>query len=148
MHHKLWLVVHIYHMTRGCAPDRVPQDCLQQVSIECLYYETVLSRCPLTFFLVGFLVAFAEYFLMEARDEYSGYMRVVREKTFMSNLVISFLIENESASYEDLLQRLEVSRQLCLFISTQQMSLNSKLVIACGFLFGIQRIEKDLPMAG
>ena len=47
---------------------------------------------------------------MEARDEYSGYMRVVREKTFMSNLVISFLIENESASYEDLLQRLEVSR--------------------------------------
>ena len=69
-----------------------------------------MSRCPLTFFLVGFLVAFAEYFLMEARDEYSGYMRVVREKTFMSNLVISFLIENESASYEDLLQRLEVSR--------------------------------------
>ena len=52
--------------------------------------------------------AFAEYFLMEPSAEYSRYMSVVREKTFMSNLVISFLIENEAASYEDLLQRLEV----------------------------------------
>ena len=45
---------------------------------------------------------------MEPSAEYSRYMSVVREKTFMSNLVISFLIENEAASYEDLLQRLEV----------------------------------------
>ncbi|XP_067952062.1 DNA (cytosine-5)-methyltransferase PliMCI-like [Watersipora subatra] len=57
--------------------------------------------------VIGFSTAFAEYFLMEASEEYSGYMRVVKEKTFMSNLVISFLIENNSASYEDLLQRLE-----------------------------------------
>lgn len=54
------------------------------------------------------VVAFAEYFLMEPSEQYSGFMAVVREKTFMSNLVISFLIDNESASYEDLLQRLEV----------------------------------------
>lgn len=55
------------------------------------------------------VAAFAEYFLMEPSAEYTGYMSVVKEKTFMSNLVISFLIENEAASYEDLLQRLEVS---------------------------------------
>lgn len=52
--------------------------------------------------------AFAEYFLMEPSNEYSPFMSVVREKTFMSNLVISFLIENESAAYEDLLNKLEV----------------------------------------
>jgi len=46
---------------------------------------------------------------MEPSVEYSGHMSVVKEKTFMSNLVISCLLENSCASYEDLLQRLEVS---------------------------------------
>ncbi|KAF6017679.1 DNMT1 [Bugula neritina] len=57
--------------------------------------------------VIGFSTAFAEYFLMEPSVEYSGHMSVVKEKTFMSNLVISCLLENSCASYEDLLQRLE-----------------------------------------
>lgn len=58
--------------------------------------------------LLGFSTAYGEYYLMEPSDEYEPFMRTVKEKVFMSKLVIEYLIsENwQNPSYEDLLNHL------------------------------------------
>ncbi|CAK9821528.1 DNA (cytosine-5)-methyltransferase PliMCI [Anthophora retusa] len=57
--------------------------------------------------LVGFSTAFADYILMEPSEAYAPFMDVVREKIYMSKLVIEFLLNEVSPSYEDLLNKLQ-----------------------------------------
>lgn len=59
--------------------------------------------------LLGFSTAYGEYYLMEPSDEYAPFMKTVREKIFMSKLVIEFLLAEswQNPSYEDLLNHLQ-----------------------------------------
>ncbi|XP_012137658.2 DNA methyltransferase 1a isoform X2 [Megachile rotundata] len=57
--------------------------------------------------LIGFNTAFGEYILMEPSEAYAPFMDVVKEKIYMSKLVIEFLLDEISPSYEDLLNRLQ-----------------------------------------
>ncbi|XP_054016177.1 DNA (cytosine-5)-methyltransferase 1-like isoform X1 [Hylaeus anthracinus] len=58
--------------------------------------------------LIGFSTAFAEYILMEPSDVYSPFIDVVKEKIYMSKLVIEFLLSEISPTYEDLLNKLQM----------------------------------------
>lgn len=58
--------------------------------------------------LIGFNTAFAEYILMESSEVYASFMDAVKEKIYMSKLVIEFLLDEISPSYEDLLNKLQV----------------------------------------
>lgn len=59
--------------------------------------------------LIGFNTAFAEYILMEPSEAYAPFMDAVKEKIYMSKLVIEFLLDEFSPTYEDLLNKLQVS---------------------------------------
>ena len=52
--------------------------------------------------------ACAEYYLMEPSPEYAPIMDSVREKIYMSKLVIEFVSDNMYPTYEDLLNKLQV----------------------------------------
>ncbi|XP_076753766.1 DNA methyltransferase 1a isoform X1 [Xylocopa sonorina] len=57
--------------------------------------------------LIGFNTAFAEYILMDPSEEYAPFMDIVREKIYMSKLVIEFLLDEINPNYEDLLNKLQ-----------------------------------------
>ncbi|XP_033204996.2 DNA methyltransferase 1a isoform X1 [Bombus vancouverensis nearcticus] len=57
--------------------------------------------------LIGFNTAFCEYILMDPSEEYAPFMDVVREKIYMSKLIIEFLLDEINPSYEDLLNKLQ-----------------------------------------
>ncbi|XP_033326072.2 DNA (cytosine-5)-methyltransferase PliMCI [Megalopta genalis] len=57
--------------------------------------------------LVGFTTAFAEYILMEPAEAYTPFMDSVKEKIYMSKIVIEFLLDEINPSYEDLLNKLQ-----------------------------------------
>lgn len=59
--------------------------------------------------LLGFTTPYGEYYLMEPSEEYAPFMTSVKEKIFMSKLVIEFLIAEswQNPSYEDLLNHLQ-----------------------------------------
>lgn len=59
--------------------------------------------------VIGIATAYGEYYLMEPSEDYAQFMEPVREKIYMSKLVIEFLIEEENPSYEDLLNKLQVN---------------------------------------
>lgn len=59
--------------------------------------------------LIGFSTAYADYILMDASDYYVPFVDAVREKIYMSKLVIEFLVNNEDAAYEDLLNKLQTT---------------------------------------
>lgn len=61
--------------------------------------------------LIGFSTAFGEYYLMEPSEAYAPLMESVKEKIYMGKLVIEFLLDEENASYEDLLNKLQVSNE-------------------------------------
>lgn len=58
--------------------------------------------------LIGFNTAFCEYILMDPSEEYTPFMDIVREKIYMSKLIIEFLLDEINPSYEDLLNKLQV----------------------------------------
>lgn len=58
--------------------------------------------------IIGVTTPFGEYYLMEPSADYAQFMERVREKIYMSKIVIEFLIDEKEASYEDLLIRLQV----------------------------------------
>lgn len=58
---------------------------------------------------MGFSTAYAEYILMEPSEAYSPFVECVKEKIYLSKLVIEFLVENPDATYEDLLNKLSTS---------------------------------------
>ncbi|RLU14961.1 hypothetical protein DMN91_012848, partial [Ooceraea biroi] len=57
--------------------------------------------------LIGFNTAFAEYILMEPSEAYAPFMDVVKEKIYMSKLIIEFLLDEISPTYEDLVNKLQ-----------------------------------------
>lgn len=59
--------------------------------------------------LLGFSTAYAEYILMEPSEEYSPFVECVKEKIYLSKLVIEFLVDTPDATYEDLLNKLSTS---------------------------------------
>lgn len=71
----------------------------------------MIPRNPESVFNLGtcLLPGCAEYYLMEPSSEYSAIMHSVREKIYMSKLVIEFVTDNWYATYEDLLNKLSVS---------------------------------------
>lgn len=64
-------------------------------------------RCPR---FIGLLLcaAFADYILMEPSEEYSLIFALMQEKIYMSKIVVEFLQKNPDATYEDLLNKIEV----------------------------------------
>lgn len=52
--------------------------------------------------------AFADYILMNSSEEYSAIFALMQEKIYMSKIVVEFLQKNPDASYEDLLNKIEV----------------------------------------
>lgn len=60
-------------------------------------------------FCVVLFPAFADYVLMDPSEEYSGIFALMQEKIYMSKIVVEFLQKNPDATYEDLLNKIEVS---------------------------------------
>lgn len=56
-----------------------------------------------------FIPAFADYILMEPSEEYAPIFALMQEKIYMSKIVVEFLQNNPDVSYEDLLNKIEVS---------------------------------------
>lgn len=56
-----------------------------------------------------FSTAFADYILMDPSEEYSPIFALMQEKIYMSKIVVEFLQKNQDATYEDLLNKIEVS---------------------------------------
>ena len=58
--------------------------------------------------IVSFSTEIGDYVLLEPSEEYAPFMVSVREKSFMSKTVIEYLLDEESPTYEDLLNKLQV----------------------------------------
>ncbi|XP_048198152.1 DNA (cytosine-5)-methyltransferase 1 isoform X2 [Perognathus longimembris pacificus] len=59
--------------------------------------------------LMGFSTAFAEYILMEPSPEYAPIFGQMREKVYISKIVVEFLLGNPDAMYEDLINKIETT---------------------------------------
>ena len=59
--------------------------------------------------LVGFSTAYANYFLMAPSEAYAPFIDVVKEKIHMAKVLIEFLQNNQDATYEDLLNKIQVA---------------------------------------
>uniref|UniRef100_A0A4W3HR48 DNA (cytosine-5)-methyltransferase 1 n=1 Tax=Callorhinchus milii TaxID=7868 RepID=A0A4W3HR48_CALMI len=59
--------------------------------------------------LIGFTTAFADYILMDPREEYAAIFAVMQEKIHMSKIVIEFVQNNPDSTYEDLLNKIETT---------------------------------------
>ncbi|KZC09572.1 PREDICTED: DNA (cytosine-5)-methyltransferase PliMCI-like [Dufourea novaeangliae] len=57
--------------------------------------------------LIGFTTAFAEYILMDPAEAYTPFMDSVKEKIYMSKIVIELLLDEVNPTYEDLLNKLQ-----------------------------------------
>ncbi|XP_017882042.1 DNA (cytosine-5)-methyltransferase PliMCI-like [Ceratina calcarata] len=57
--------------------------------------------------IVGFTTAYGEYILMEPSEAYAPFMDSVKEKIYMSKIVIEFLLDEVNPTYEDLLNKLQ-----------------------------------------
>lgn len=63
--------------------------------------------------MVGFCPsAFADYILMHSSDEYAPIFALMQEKIYMSKIVVEFLQKNRDATYEDLLNKIEVRNSM------------------------------------
>lgn len=62
--------------------------------------------------IIGISTQYGEYYLMEPSEKYLPFMEPVREKIYMSKIVIEFLIEEANPTYEDLLNKLQVNLKL------------------------------------
>lgn len=77
-----------------------------------LYYKQIAFICSQVIALL--CAAFADYILMEPSEEYSLIFALMQEKIYMSKIVVEFLQKNPDATYEDLLNKIEVD--IYLFI--------------------------------
>lgn len=59
--------------------------------------------------LIGFSTAYAEYILMSASEIYSPFLEAVKQKIYLSKIVIEFILNNPEAEYEDLLNKMETT---------------------------------------
>lgn len=51
---------------------------------------------------------------MDPSEEYSPIFALMQEKIYMSKIVVEFLQKNQDATYEDLLNKIEVCVCLCV----------------------------------
>lgn len=68
---------------------------------------------------------------MEPSEAYIPFMEAVRQKIFLSKTVIEYLMENESATYEDLLNTLQVCNNPPFLSHVYWFH----VIPACSFLF-------------
>lgn len=59
--------------------------------------------------VVGFTTPYADYVLMAPSDQYVSFMDALKEKIYMSKLVIETLVKEPNFTYEDLLNKLEIT---------------------------------------
>ena len=59
--------------------------------------------------LIGFATSFCDYYLLAASDTYAPIMNELEEKIFLSKIVVEFLIADDTAEYEDLLAKIQVT---------------------------------------
>ncbi|CAN7984788.1 unnamed protein product [Ixodes hexagonus] len=59
--------------------------------------------------VVGFTTPYAEYVLMTPSEQYAPFMDALKEKIYMSKLVIETVVKEPNATYEDLLNKLELT---------------------------------------
>ncbi|CAI9739711.1 DNA (cytosine-5)-methyltransferase 1-like [Octopus vulgaris] len=59
--------------------------------------------------LIGFTTAYADYILMSPSKIYSPFMDIMREKIYLSKIAIEFLQSNLDATYEDLLNKIQIT---------------------------------------
>lgn len=78
-----------------------------------------------------FITAFGDYYLMTPTEAYRSFMEPIKVKCHMSKVVIEFLQNNQDASYEDLLNKLQVRFKShspvslkCLTLSELQFQIN------------------------
>ena len=73
-------------------------------------FEPVIHalRLHMSFTKYIFITAFAEYILMAPSEAYKPFMDTMREKIHMSKVLIEFLQRNPIATYEDLLNKIQV----------------------------------------
>lgn len=55
-----------------------------------------------------FFTGYADYILMAPLEAYAFIMDTMKEKIYLSKVVIEFLHKNQEATYEDLLNKLQV----------------------------------------
>lgn len=68
--------------------------------------------------------AFAEYVLMKASDDYAPFVETIQQKIFLAKVVIEFVSNNEVATYEDLLNKLQVF----IIIYNERILSNSRII--------------------
>ncbi|XP_067140282.1 DNA (cytosine-5)-methyltransferase 1-like [Centruroides vittatus] len=59
--------------------------------------------------LIGFSTAYAEYVLMAPSEAYVPFMNAMKEKIHLSKTIIEFLANNQDATYEDLLNKIQTT---------------------------------------
>lgn len=75
----------------------------------CSFFVGPLFWCNLILMLLFPHLAFADYILMQSSEEYAPIFALMQEKIYMSKIVVEFLQKNREATYEDLLNKIEVS---------------------------------------
>ncbi|EEC00968.1 (cytosine-5)-methyltransferase 1, putative [Ixodes scapularis] len=59
--------------------------------------------------VVGFTTPYADYVLMAPSEQYAPFMDALKEKIYMSKLVIETVVRDPNSTYEDLLNKLELT---------------------------------------
>ena len=59
--------------------------------------------------LLGFSTAFCDYILMSPSEHYDPIMAAMTDKIYMSKVVIEFLANNQDATYEDLVNKVQTT---------------------------------------
>ena len=96
----------------------------------------------------GFATAYADYYLMSADETYEPIMRKIEEKIFLSKTVIEFLIEDDTAEYEDLLNKLETSSLMPNTIRVTEDSLLQYAEFVCDRVYNFNATgdEDDMQL--
>lgn len=59
--------------------------------------------------IIGFTTPYADYVLMAPSEQYAPFIDAIKEKIYMSKLVIETLVKDPNTTYEDLLNKLELT---------------------------------------
>ena len=78
------------------------------VKIRLVFFHQVCHKNGGLIVKFNYFTAFAEYFLMKASESYSPFMDMMTEKITMSKIAIEFLSKNPEATYEDLINKIQV----------------------------------------
>lgn len=84
----------------------------QVTNLESFYFcpYLIIGICDILKVICTFpYSAFADYILMHPSEEYAPIFALMQEKIYMSKIVVEFLQKNPDVSYEDLLNKIEVS---------------------------------------